>query len=124
MFNRRSPLILISSGLGTLYALLILVYLLDAPSSALYTDFGLGTGLAMVFAVPHALTAVIGGILGLIGFFRQSTQQVKASAILFSVAAAVYLVWAIFLVPSIVLAFMGLSAQKKINNGEGKSGKD
>ena len=118
MFNRRSPLVLISSVLGLVYASVVLDYLMNAPSSALYTDFLRGTGLAMVFAWPHVLTAAVGSILGLVGFFRRSTQQIFASSVLFSAAAAVYLVWAVFLVPSIILGFLGNSSQKKINGGQ------
>ena len=118
MFNRRSPLVLISSVLGLIYASVVLDYLMNAPSVALYTDFLRGTGLAMVFAWPHVLTAAVGSILGLVGFFRRSTQQIFASSVLFSAAAAVYLVWAVFLVPSIILGFLGNSSQKKINSGQ------
>jgi predicted branched-subunit amino acid permease len=51
----------------------------------------------------------------MIGFFARKTSFQLTAAILYAVAAVLFFLYAIFLIPSIILGFIGYSVQKKLN---------
>ena len=65
------------------------------------------------------LVTVLGAIFAIIGFFTRKAGLTLTGAILFAVAAVLFLIYAVFLIPSIIFGFVGYANQKKINKAAG-----
>jgi hypothetical protein len=115
MLKNRSILTLISLVLAIAYTVYILSYFVSANAASGTDAEAIGAGLATLLVLPSVFVLGIGVILGLIGFFNRSAGLQLTAAILYSVAGLLFLLYAFFLVPSIVLGFMGWNQQKKIN---------
>jgi heme/copper-type cytochrome/quinol oxidase subunit 2 len=116
MFKTRSKVAFLAAVFATAYAIYSLVYWGGVVGETQSTDAAeaIGSGLATLLVVPHIIVTVLGALFGVIAFFTRSAGLILTSAILYSVAAALFFVYAIFLVPSIVLGFVGYSKQKKL----------
>jgi len=115
MFKNRSKAAFIGALLGTAYAVYSIVYWAGVNSSTASDGEALGAALATAFVFPHMLVTVLGAIFALIGFFTRKAGLTLTGAILFAVAAVLFFLYAAFLIPSIVLGFVGYSNQKKLN---------
>jgi hypothetical protein len=121
MFENRSKAAFLAALLATAYSIYSVTYWSGVVGQTDSMDAGeaIGAGLATLLVLPHTIVTVIGALFGVIAFFTRSPGLILTSAILYSVAAVLFFVYALFLVPSIVLGFVGYSNQKKLN----KSGK-
>ncbi|MBJ7281283.1 MAG: hypothetical protein JHD31_05415 [Rhodoluna sp.] len=115
MFENRSKLTAISILLGIAYAIYAISYFTSANASSTSDAEAIGTGIATLLVAPSIFILFVGIILGLIGFFNRSAGLQLTAAILYSAAALMFILYAIFLIPSIVLGFIGWNQQKKIN---------
>ncbi len=108
MKKKRSILLLVAVILATAYLIYLVTYFLGGAD----TDAG---ALATMVVLPHMIVLLIGVVLGWIGYFSRITGFSLASAILYCVSAAIFAIYAMFLVPSIILGFAGYARQKKLN---------
>lgn len=118
MFDRRSKAAFIGAAIGIAYSIYSVAYWLGVVgTAATSSDVGesLGAGIATALVLPHVIVTVLATVFAIIGFFVRGKGLILTGAILYSVAAVLFLVYAIFLVPSIVLGFVGYSNQKKLN---------
>jgi hypothetical protein len=124
MFERRSKASFFGALLGVAYAVYSVVYWSGAADATSSDDLGeaIGAGLALAFVFPHMVVTVIGAIFAVIGFFTRSTGLTLTGAILFSSAALLFLLYAAFLIPSIILGFVGYANQKKMNRAHKAGG--
>jgi len=116
MFKNRSKAAFLAALFGSAYAIYSIVYwsgAIDATQSGDSAE-AFGAGLATLLVLPHMLVTVLAALFGVIGFFVRSAGLILTSAILYSVAAALFFLYAPFLLPSIVLGFMGYVNQKKL----------
>lgn len=119
MFNNRSKTLFIGTLLAIAYTIYVIGYFgsTAANSSGGSDAAAVGTGLAVLLVLPHMTFLLVGTIFGIIAFFSRKAGFALTAAILWAVAAVVFILYAAFLIPSIVLGFVGYSAQKKINKG-------
>lgn len=119
MFTNRSKSSFLAWVLAAAYGVYSIVYWSGVGAETQSADAAeaIGAGLATLLVLPHVIFVVVGALFGVIGFFARSPGFVLTSAILYSVAAIVFLVYAVFLIPSIVLGFVGFAKQRKINRG-------
>lgn len=122
MFENRSKAAFIGAVLATAYSVYSFIYWAQTNTGTADTAEAIGAGLATLLVLPHAITTAVGAILGLVGFFTRSAGLILTGAILFSVAAVLFLLYAAFLLPSIILGFVGYSAQKKLNRARREQG--
>ena len=115
MFENRSKAAFVAALLGAAYEVYSVVYWSGAVGSTSDDAEALGAAIATALVLPHMLVTVLGAIFAVIGFFTRKAGLTLTGAILFSVAALLFLVYAVFLLPSIVLGFVGYANQKKIN---------
>lgn len=115
MFQNRSKLTFIGLLIAIAYFLYLVIYFAGVNASTTSDSEALGAGLATLLVLPSIFVLFVGVLLGLIGFFNRSAGLQLTAAILYSVAALLFILYAFFLVPSIVLGFMGWNQQKKIN---------
>lgn len=114
MFKGRSKVLFVSSLLTTIYV----IYLIIHFGSSMFVDDGaeaLGGVIATALVTPHMVLLGLGAIFGWLGFFLRKTWAVLVAFILYIVAALLFLVYAIFVIPSIVLGIIGYGNQKKLN---------
>ena len=69
-------------------------------------------GLTILLMTPHLILLLIGVLFGWVGFATGKAGFSLAAAILYSVSAVLAIMNALFLVPSIVLGFIGYANQK------------
>jgi hypothetical protein len=117
MFGKRSKAAFVGALLGVAYAIYSVWYWAGASSDVGNDAEAVGAAIATVLVLPHMLVTVLGAIFAVIGFFTRKAGLTLTAAILFSVAALLFLLYAAFLIPSIVLGFVGFANQKKINKG-------
>lgn len=110
MFQKRSKVLFVANVIATLYG----VYLMSYFGEATTTD--IGGAIATALVTPHMLMVVLGAVFGWIGFFARKAWGAMVGAILYCVAAVMFLMYAMFTIPMIVLGFIGYAKQKKLNN--------
>ena len=108
MKKKRSVCLLIAVVLATAYLIYAVSYFLkDADTNA--------GALAATLVLPHLVVLLVGVLIGWIGYLSRKTGFSLAASILYSVSAGLFFLYALFLVPSIILGFVGYSRQKKLN---------
>lgn len=114
MFKNRSKVLFVSAILGSLYALYLVSYFTGTISS---TDGAeqVGTAIATVLVLPHAMLLVLAVIFNWVGFFMNKTWAAITCGVLYSVSGVFFLLYIIFEIPMIILSFVGVSKAKKIN---------
>lgn len=115
MFKDRSKAAFFAVLIALLYGIYSITYWTGANTSADGDAEAIGAGIATFLVLPHVIVTWIGVLFGLIGYFSRKTGFILTAAILYSVAAVLFFIYAVFLIPSIVLGFVGYSSQKKIN---------
>lgn len=122
MFTNRSKAAFFAALLATAYIIYSFVYWGGVAEQTGSSDAGeaIAAGLATLLVLPHNIVGALGALFGIIGFFNRSAGLILTSAILYAVSAAIFFLYAPFLIPSIVLGFVGYSKQKKINKESGK----
>jgi len=122
--HRRSKVVFFFALFGLLYSVGMTVTwsLGQAALTDLFTSdpvlAGLGTvagGVASIVLLPHFISAVLGSVLGVLGFLARNEGFVLAAATLFSVALAMFFLSAVVLLPVVVLGFVGYANQRRIN---------
>jgi len=119
MLERRSKAAFWATLIAVAYGIYAIVYWVGTNSSTADDAEAIGAGIATLLVLPHLLVTWLGIIFGLIGFFTRKTGFQLTAAILYAVGGVLFIIYAIFLLPSIVLGFVGYSSQKKINASNG-----
>ena len=114
MFKNRSKVLFVGTLLATLYTIYLIIYFNGAIGSG-DTSEAIGGAIATALVTPHMLMTGLGAVFGWIGFATRKTWGALVGAILYCVAAILFIMYAFFAIPSIVLGFIGYSNQKKIN---------
>jgi len=121
MFTRRSKAAFFAALIGLLYGIYLISYWSGTLATAEDDAEVIGAGIATALVLPHMLITWLAVIFGIIGFFTRKAGLLLTAAILYCVGALFFLLYAAFLIPSIVLGFIGYSVQKKINTSASKS---
>lgn len=111
--NNKSKTAIISGILGALYSIYLIVYFGGAMDSTDGAEM-VGGGIASALVMPHMILVILGSIFMLIGAFINKAGFALTGAILFCVSAAAFIMYAPFVVPMIVLGFIGYSKIRKI----------
>lgn len=115
MFKNRSITGFIGTVIALAYGIYLISYFAQTNAEAGSDAEAVGTAIASMLVLPHLIVTWIGVIFGIIGFFTRKSGFLLTAAILYAGAAALFFLYALFLVPSIVLGFVGYVNQKKIN---------
>jgi len=115
MFRGRSKVLFVATLITTAYV----VYLMFHFGSSMFVDDSaeaLGGSIATAMVTPHMLFVGLGGVFSWIGFIFKKSWAALVAAILYCVGAMLFLIYALFLIPSIILGFIGYARQKKFTN--------
>lgn len=115
MFKGRSKALFFGTLIATLYGIYLISYFVGTMTTGSNAD-QLGGAIATALVTPHMVCVWLGIIFGWLGFFMKASWAALVSAIMYCVGAVIFLIYALFLVPSIILGFVGFAKQKKMNN--------
>ncbi|WP_034868339.1 hypothetical protein [Clostridium lundense] len=111
---KRSKALLISAILGTLYSL----YLISHFASEMFGSKGgaelAGAALATALVTPHMILVVLATIFNWVGYFSNKRGFALTGGILYSVGGVVFIIYIMFVIPSMVLSFVGYGKLKNI----------
>lgn len=111
---KRSKALLISAIIGTLYAIYLIVYFGGVMSNSGDTAEAVGGAIATALVTPHMALVVLAVIFNWLGYFMNKRGFALTGGILYSVAGVMFIIYILFVVPSIVLSFVGFANLKKI----------
>lgn len=111
---KKSKAAIIAGVLGILYTIYLMVHFGGAIVNTTSDAEALGGAIASALVMPQMILVLLASIFTLVGAFINKAGFVLTGAILFCVGAAVFFLYAIFIVPMIVLSFIGYSKVKKI----------
>ncbi len=115
MFKNRSKALFICAVLATVYVIYLMVYF-GSSMGDLNSSEEIGGAIATALVTPHMVIMGIGAVFSWLGFFIKKPWAALVGAILYCVGALVFIMYAFFCIPMIVLGFIGYSKQKKILN--------
>lgn len=113
MFNKRSKVLFICAILATLYLLYLVSYFGNSMASEDSSE-AIGGAIATALVTPHMVMIGLGAIFSWLGFVLRKSWAALVGAILYCVAGLIFLLYAIFCIPLIILGFVGYSSQKKL----------
>ena len=112
--KKRSVILIIATILATAYTTYLLCYFIGGTVTSDGTE-ALSGAIATALVMPHAILLLIGAVFGWIGTLAKKAWAALVAAILYSVAAVMFLAYFMFSVPILILGFIGYANQKKIN---------
>lgn len=101
----KNKTLLASGILGFLYATYILVYF-----------YGSGDAMGMLagaIVMPHAIAVLVGATFAMLASQKESRTFALVSGITYSVSAVIFMLYAIMVLPMIILSFVGFAKMPK-----------
>jgi hypothetical protein len=121
MFKNRQILSFIAHALATVVAISLTANLIGLTNAGMQGSAGaqVGTAIGAAIVAPGIILTWIGLLLGWLGFSLRVPGLSLGAAIVYIVAGVVGILWLeiIFLMPSIVLGFIGWSKEAKAKRG-------
>ena len=117
--RKKSRLLLISGIIALAYLVYIIGYMistsnnLTAGNTAESLGAAIGTSLAMAMITPHVIAVVIAFIFNALAWALSKPGFALTAGILYAVAAVLMFVYAFFVLPSLVLSFVGYAKLKR-----------
>ncbi|NFE65200.1 hypothetical protein [Clostridium sporogenes] len=115
MFKKRSKAFFTSIILATIYLIYIISYFYGILGDG-DTAEQIGSGLATALVTPHIVVLAISVMFGWLAFGLSSSGFALTASILYTVAGVMFIAYIFFVIPSIILGFVGYANQKNINN--------
>ncbi len=114
MFKQRSKVLFVGALLATLYTVYLMVYFGNSMNSSDSAE-AVGGALATALVTPHMLVTGLGAIFSWVGFGTRQVWGALVGAILYCVGALIFIFYAMFSAPLIILGFVGYANQRKLN---------
>ncbi|EPY2276382.1 benzylsuccinate synthase [Clostridium sporogenes] len=115
MFKKRSKAFFTGLILATIYLIYIISYFYGILGDG-DTAEQIGSGLATALVTPHMVVLAIAVMFGWLAFGLSSSGFALTASILYTVAGVMFIPYIFFVIPSIILGFVGYANQKNINN--------
>lgn len=113
----RSKMLITATVIATAYAIYLISYFFGTTANSEGVE-AVGSAIATALVMPHMMMFLIGAVFGWIGVLTRKSWAALVGAILYSVGTLLFLMYAMFGVPILVLGFIGYSKQKKLNNAQ------
>lgn len=112
----RSKVLVVSSVLGIIYSLYLVVYFSGTMSGDVSDAEAIGGALATLLVTPHIVMVMLATLFNILSLALKRPGFALVSGILFSVAAILLPLYLLFVVPMIILSFVGYAKMKKFNS--------
>lgn len=116
--KKRSLALFLALAIGILYYGFCSKYFFGATVETAQTGDAatfVGSAIAGVLVTPHIALGWIAVVLNLIAFLANSRGCALATVILYAVSAVLFFMYALFIIPEIILSIIGYVRLKKIN---------
>lgn len=113
MFKNRSKVLFACALVATIYVIYLISYFGSAMGDMNSAE-EIGGAIATALVTPHMIIIGIGAIFSWIGFFLKKAWGALVGAILYCVGALLFMLYLIFVIPLIILGFVGYVNQKKL----------
>lgn len=114
MSQKRSKVLLVSAILAIFYLSYLIGHFLGVITSTEGAE-QLGASIAIAIVMPHVILVILGTIFNWVAFFSNKRGFALTAGTLFSVAGVIFLPYIFFVIPSLVLSFVGYAKLKTIN---------
>ncbi len=111
---KRSKILLVSAILGLLYSIYIISYFSNGIFGSKGSTEVLGAAIATAVVTPHIILVVLATIFNWIAYFSNKRGFALTGCILYAVGGAIFIMYIIFVIPSMILSFVGYAKLKKI----------
>ncbi len=112
---KHSKTLLVSGILGALYAIYLISYFSGAITKSSGAAEQVGGAIATALVTPHMILVVLAVIFNWVAYFTNKRGFALTGGILYSVGGVLFLLYLPFVIPSLVLSFVGYAKLKKIN---------
>lgn len=113
MFKNRSKVLFICALISSLYVTYLMNYF-GSSMGNMDSAEEISGAIATALVTPHMTIIGLGAIFSWLGFFLKKPWGALVGAILYCVGALIFMLYAVFCVPLIILGFIGYSKQKKL----------
>lgn len=121
MKKKHSKALLIAAIIGALYSIYLIAYFGGAIGGSQGAEQA-GAALATALVTPHMILVVLAAIFNWVAYFTNKRGFALTAGILYSVGGVIFIVYIMFVIPSLVLSFVGYANLKKINEHNNKIG--
>ncbi|AQR98037.1 MULTISPECIES: hypothetical protein [Clostridium] len=112
---KHSKALLVSGILGALYAIYLISYFSGVMTKGSGDAQQIGGAIATALVTPHMILVVLAAIFNWVAYFTNKRGFALTGGILYSVGGVVFILYLVFVIPSLVLSFVGYAKLKKIN---------
>ncbi|WP_125153220.1 hypothetical protein [Clostridium rectalis] len=110
---KKSKVLIISAVLGIIYSIYLISYFGGAAFGSNNSTEALGGAIATALVTPHMICVVLAAIFNTLGAFLNKAGFALTGAILYCVAGVVFIMYIMFVIPMIILSFIGYRGVKK-----------
>lgn len=114
IFNSKSKILCLSAVLGIIYTIYVITYFTGVNTGTTDTAESIGGAIATALVAPHMFLVALATIFNILAFFISSKGFAITAGVLFCVGGVLFLPYILFVVPMIVLSFVGVSRVAKI----------
>lgn len=114
--NKKNKLLLISWILTAIYLIYLVTYFAGAMGNSQSGSEAAGAGIAATLVFPSALVIFIGFIFNVLAWSGNRQGFALTAGILYAVGMFLFIPYFFFELIQMVLAFVGYSQVKKLNN--------
>lgn len=114
MKKKHSKALLVGAIFGVAYSIYLILYFSGAIGGSEGTEQA-GAVIAAALVTPHMILVVLATIFNWVAYFTNKRGFALTAGILYSVGGVLFLVYILFVVPSLILSFVGYANLKKIN---------
>lgn len=110
---KKSKALVISAVLGIIYSIYLVSYFGGTIFGAGSGAEAVGGAIATALVTPHMICIVLATIFNTLGAFLNKSGFALTGAILYCVGGVVFIMYIFFVIPMIVLSFVGYGKVKK-----------
>lgn len=121
MKKKHSKALLVAAIIGVLYSIYLICYFSGAIGGSEGAEQA-GAAIATALVTPHMILVVLATIFNWLAYFTNKRGFALTAGILYSVGGVIFIVYIVFVIPSLVLSFVGYANLKKINEHNNKIG--
>ncbi|GAA0731988.1 hypothetical protein [Clostridium oceanicum] len=108
---KKSKALIISAVLGIAYSIYLITYFAGLGGGS--TAEAVGSSIATALVTPHMICVVIATIFNTVGAFFNKAGFALTGGILYCVGGVLFLMYIPFVIPMIILSFIGYVSVKK-----------
>jgi hypothetical protein len=114
ILNQRSKILFMSACIGLFYIVYLIIHFYTGVTTTTVAK-QIGASIATALVTPHIIIISLAVIFNWLGVFMKKNWAALVSAILYCVGGLVFILYILFVIPMIVLSFVGYAKQKKLN---------